>query len=216
MRIPINNIYRAFEELDDYTDQQCKMLMQRVKLSALAKQSINGAAFLGFIIGLVAMLPFIYALLELLKAGDPAWQQQAMENQRGTIWAFGLFWPAAVGALIGRDMVLRKMLIKAINVQIDRVRCPECKYILIGQREHNGSVTCPECGHSTLLRILGLVAADLIPPDSALMPLGREMESELEGETEGEIEDEPENPIRDPRDTLAHLKQHQADNPVDL
>jgi hypothetical protein len=202
LRIPINKIYRAFPELDEYTDQQCQLLVKRVQLSGFSKFTANGAAFGGFIVGLIAMLPMIYALIALLQAVDPIWQSRITEDYRAFIWAFGLFWPAAVGGLIGRDMVLRRLLIKAINVHIDRVRCPQCKYILIGQREHHGAVTCPECGHSATLRSLGLVAADLIPPESAKMPLGREMDREM-GDS-----------IPDKDGTLAHLRQHQTDNPV--
>jgi len=183
MRIPMRKIYRAFPELDAYTDAQCELLMQRVNLSMVSRQAIRGMTFAAVVVTLIVMLPIMYVFVDTLIQGNPGWGMVRYDGERSLVWTVGMVGPAVLAGFLTRDTVLRKQLVSAITLHIEKVRCPECKYILIGQRDHNGAVTCPECGHTTLLRLLGLEPADLIPPESAADPFGRKMGESVDGET---------------------------------
>ena len=60
---------------------------------------------------------------------------------------------------------------RAMQSQIERIRCPSCKYVLLGQRVSGGAVICPECGAPTTLMHLGITEADLIPPTDGSEPV---------------------------------------------
>lgn len=77
----------------------------------------------------------------------------------------GLLMPA-LSAMLVRDVLLRRALKKAIELKVERVRCRQCEYILIGQRAFKDAVTCPECGNTATLESLGITEDDLIPPNS--------------------------------------------------
>ena len=175
MRLPTSKIYRAFSELDGFNDAQCQLLMQRVRLEMSSRQTMILAVIGVALAVMLVMWPIMNQILEILKQHNPRWAMAGRDLWRMWVWTLGVVLPATVAGFYTRDTFMRKLLVRAINVHIERVRCPQCKYILIGQRDHNGSVTCPECGHTTLLHLLGLEPADLIPPDSALAPLGREL-----------------------------------------
>ena len=177
MRIATSKIYRAFEELDDYTDQQCLLLMRRVKLSFASRQTLSAWKFGAGCMTSVVSVISILLMMEILSQYNVWWTRPGSDHWRSSIWILGICVPVATAWFWARDVVLRRQLIEAIQLHIDRVRCPNCKYILIGQKAHSGAVTCSECGQSTLLITLGVEAEDLIPPDSALMPIGREMQT---------------------------------------
>ena len=70
-----------------------------------------------------------------------------------------------LSGLVVRDGGLRVLLRRAIAERIKRVRCLECRYVLLGQTVTNGSVRCPECGATVTLKRLGLESAnELLPP----------------------------------------------------
>ncbi|MEM9415985.1 MAG: hypothetical protein AAGA29_10995 [Planctomycetota bacterium] len=169
MRIPINKVYRAFPELDDYSDEQCERLMRRVQLQQGQSIGINmiiGISFVG-----LAFLIFITCKVVIASLEIPvhvANRQEDMILLLGFVTVFGL--PAAV-CLFLRDYILRKRLTGAINYAIDRVRCLSCKYILIGQSAKEEHVTCPECGARQHLSELGITEADLIPPETGAAPV---------------------------------------------
>ena len=163
MRIATRQIYRAFPELDRFTDEQCEMLVRRIR------QDTKLSAWLAVLTALMLVLPgcgiiFTATLIWLLKE---RWFPVSDWNM--TYLALALIVVICVPTGLGlfmRDWYLRRSLMGAIDVRIERVRCLKCRYILIGQREKAGRVTCPECGAEIELRSLGITPADLIPPTS--------------------------------------------------
>ena len=93
-------------------------------------------------------------------------------------WLIGALSIPMFIALLVRDDVLRKSLVKAIRIQVDQARCPGCRYILIGLKAIEDIVICPECGRSTFLPSLGLHDRDLIPPESDFEYIERDNESQ--------------------------------------
>ena len=131
--------------------------------------------FLSFI-----LLLLIFGVIgEILIKYYPWWLSDEAFPYAASALLISVLTVPALTALLVRDVILRRLLIAAIRVRIDKVRCKQCKYILIGQRERDGAVVCPECGAALLLSELGLVAADLVPPESVEDELGRAMDEQL-------------------------------------
>jgi hypothetical protein len=166
MRIPVRKIYRAFPEFDSFSDEQCERFMLRVQLSGSKKA-------LPILVGvLVAMITLIVCcavsgfIFDMVYAG--------MERQRARKLEFAMdlslvLIPPVFAFLLGlfaRDLLLRRHLRLVIEDKLNRIRCLGCKYILIGQVVANQMVRCPECGRVHSLDELGVVEADLIPPQA--------------------------------------------------
>ena len=167
MRIPLSKLYRAFPELDQFSDQQCEQFVQRARESEGYTSWKAGIPFLA--VGIAA------STLAALQCGLGTAAVQLSQRMFGRVhgvdifaacsvvtWVLGL----ALSGLIARDLVLWRFLKHAIWRRIERMRCAKCQYSLLGQREHDGIVRCPECGEITTLRLLGLNSeADLLPPE---------------------------------------------------
>jgi hypothetical protein len=159
LRIPFNKLYRAFPELDRFSDQQCEKLMKRLDVKGYGAVAVRGWTAVAVVVGFAGscgLVGCVGAMVDDSRGGGSLTAPLLM------LCAF--FVPPAVVGFLTRDLLLRHFLIKAIHVQLDRVRCPQCKYILLGQAAVNGAVTCPECGAPVTLRRLGITEADLIPP----------------------------------------------------
>ncbi|XAL98000.1 hypothetical protein OT109_10365 [Phycisphaeraceae bacterium D3-23] len=165
MRIPTTKIYRAFAELDDFTDEQCERLMRRVKLRIGTNVTWNLSLVVLYIVLLFVVL---FVLLAVLAGAEIASAYQMGVDAVSVGVVLGV--PAAI-CLGLRDFVLRKRLVQAIDYAIDRVRCLACRYILIGQVARDEHVVCPECGSRQHLAQLGITEADLIPPEAHAPPV---------------------------------------------
>jgi len=175
MRILTRRLYRAFPELDRFNDLQCERLMRRVHLDAWARLLVRSSAAVVFVTAFV----FVLALLNTTDVLAPA---EKLFRDGDILFALLclLALPAFIAALT-RDAALRRFLIRAIRLRIDRVRCLGCKYILIGQRCEDGAVTCPECGQINSLLALGIAEEDLMPPASELDELSAERAADRTG-----------------------------------
>lgn len=155
MRLPVKKVYRAFPELDQFSDAECQRYIQHVR-----RRKTIGC--LPFLVGL-AVSPFWLIVLILLA--------NTLRRPPGIIVLFvvatSLIWGPAIIGLIARDLAL----IRAIREQINNARCPECQYSLLGLAVHHGDdglpwVRCPECGTKIFLLDLNLSPGDLIPRES--------------------------------------------------
>jgi hypothetical protein len=168
MRIPFKNVYRAFPELDRFSDVQCRLLMRRVQLNYVSRVLVA-------LVPVVAFLVSLAVVIILLATTDVRAAAGRLVTD-GDLWLSHLALagiPPFVG-LLTRDRLLRRFLLRAIRLRIDRVRCRYCRYILIGQQPFENRVTCPECGGSNPLPVLGITADDLIPPASEVEHLSIE------------------------------------------
>lgn len=169
MRIVTRKLYRAFPELDAFTDEQCADYLANVKQ--------RRARFSMLIIGLPATLGVAYligfplfvgrvvmrwlndmGLFKMNAAGDM--QIMIVFGTFITLWVAG----AALIPLTLRDRLLKKALYQVINDQLEKTRCRQCSYSLIGQQPTGERLECPECGRKTTLKELGITLEDLIPP----------------------------------------------------
>lgn len=172
MRIPTSKIYRAFPELDEFSDEQCQRFMQRIRVSGLV-QALPWVVFLiTAVVGLVIDCAISGFVLDMVEEGLRSRKDGSLLSIiDGVVCLLMIGLPLFFG-LIARDLMLRRHLRLVIDERLNRIRCLACKYILIGQVVHDERVACPECGHGMSLAELGIVEADLIPPDMQ-DPMGR-------------------------------------------
>ena len=177
MRIPLTKLYRAFSELDRFNDIQCDLLMRRVRVDREARFLIWVSPVVAFV------LSFVVIVVLLVKTDGMAQIKPLLRDDdlRAFLCVLCISGIPAVVALLIRDHLLRRFLVKAIRLRIDRVRCGDCSYILIGQRPIGDGVNCPECGRVNRLRDLGVTVDDLIPPESELDRLSSEVLADQEG-----------------------------------
>lgn len=165
MRLITLKLYRAFPELDDYTDEQCVELMGRVGRNlgskALTYAAAIGTFFLTAVATCIGYTLFAAAMESLgIKLQNPG-NAVVVVVFIAIVIVFAL---PAFAALLVRDILVRRQVYRAVRLFLDHVRCPQCNYLLLGQRAVDGAVRCPECGASTMLAALGITEEDLIPP----------------------------------------------------
>ncbi len=167
MRVPTSKIYRAFAELDPFTDEQCQLFLQRLKNQGTYSATVWSTAIMCFFAALLVVAVIFSAL-----ADETAEFCRRLSGPRvGCHLATAIGIALVVGvpsmsALLARDVVVWRYLRWAIGLEIERIRCLGCKYSMLGQRVVDGFVTCPECGRRLTLSELGVESAeDLIPPE---------------------------------------------------
>jgi hypothetical protein len=143
MRILTRRIYRAFPELDRYSDERCERFIKaarRGKWRLLAHIIVIGAAFVVSLALTVALFILIASSLE-----RTAGRGQAID------WALVLPILAAIplmsipplAAFLTRDRLLRRRVRYVLRT---RGTCQACHYSLIGLPVDERFITCPECG----------------------------------------------------------------------
>jgi|GEM_PF-3023421 len=147
MRLPrllTRQLYRAFPELDAYSDEQCKRFMKAAGRGM--KAWWHGVLFLmvavGGLAGAIAGGAFIFG-----------WHDDYLNRLRrddvmvtiGAYVACGVLLPIGpFGALLTRDWLLQRRVRWVLR---SRASCPACRYRLIGlPLSPESTITCPECG----------------------------------------------------------------------
>lgn len=142
MRLLTRKIYRAFPELDSFSDEQCVRFVKAVNASK-TRLVIRGLISTVFAIG----LGIVFLGLAIWGATELA---DAWHFSEGLFWVFwgvsgtlALLFAFIPGLILG-DLLLRlsvRSLLKRCGA------CPQCGYSLLGIRVGPEFViTCPECG----------------------------------------------------------------------
>jgi DNA-directed RNA polymerase subunit RPC12/RpoP len=162
MRILTKKIHRAYPELDKFDDDVCKRYVKR------AKRLQNSWKF--WLI-LVIVVPISWALWVIVVFAISSFLDMSgapkitglTRDLILTVLMTGFAWVPLVAALLTRD----RWLHRCIRKQLTGVQCPTCGYSLIGlsllKDAPDPTVHCPECGHTTALKTLGLTEADIDP-----------------------------------------------------
>ncbi len=169
MRVPVSKIYRAFPELDDFSDEECRRLITRVGLQVKQGLLAFFAAWLALPFGVAAGLALGWSLARLIvpDIGRVLWLETSVDFSDQVEFALFLFPAGIIGVgamLLTRDFLLRRLLLNAIQVKLETVRCFGCRYILIAQVPEGDALRCPECGRLNGMAELGITEQDLIPP----------------------------------------------------
>jgi hypothetical protein len=158
MRVPFDKIYRAFPELDRFSDDACQgFVRQAVRRHRLSRL---GHALLGVAMG--ALVLVVWALLSdvgsaLLPRSPAFWDLGPGIALLAAYWITGPVL-AIVTVLMMRDHWLRTTIVR----QLVDTRGPSCNYSMLGLAVVSGVVTCPECGLARRLDQTGLSVADLM------------------------------------------------------
>lgn len=167
MRLPLAKIYRAFPELDRFSDEECRGFVAQASKAGLDWTTAARAAG-----GVFTISAFLIAIPLSMTIG--ALTGAAIWGVRGPrpFWMglsllVGITVPL-VGNLMLRDFVLRRR----IRRRLLSAECAACRYSLLGLAWRDGLVKCPECGTSNDLRGRGLKPEDLIAgsADSSATP----------------------------------------------
>lgn len=147
MRIPASEVYRAFAELDRFSDDQCRMFVwcaQRNRRWSRAAAVMAAWLAAGMIWALVGG-----AWLAVVSA--------APLGPAPFLVVGGVSITILSGALVG--LVIRDRWVRwAVGQQLDAARCPACRYSLLGIPPVEGAITCPECGDGRRVEDLALTA----------------------------------------------------------
>lgn len=155
MRIPLRKIYRAFPELDRFSDERCeRYVLQARQVARGQRLARHGTEFA------VAAITFITVL-----AAGPSVLAGTRIRPTESMWTAMLLGYVAVlvsgpilASLVTRDIWLRR----AIAARIDAARCPMCGYSLLGLPVKSNAVLCPECGVGIDLERHGLTVDDVL------------------------------------------------------
>lgn len=136
MRLLTRKLWRAFPELDRYSDEQCRQFVAAAAGSVRRRVARLAAAITASL--LWAAVP-IGVLIGVAPAKLSMWVPP--------LWPFFVVLPSPAIGYITRDVLLR---FRVRSVLRDRGACIGCRYSLIGVRVSESLiVTCPECGATT-------------------------------------------------------------------
>lgn len=163
MRLPRDKIWRAFPALDAFSDEQCRIFVERAGNEyRSAKMAVIG----GTIAAMGVVLPIGFALLNALwglleRRLQQSRGEYATRDLQGLV-VFGivmlLLFCGCIAVLVARD----RWLIWTITRRIRQAACQGCGYSLLGLTPMAGVVMCPECNQPYDLLAAGMTEADLL------------------------------------------------------
>jgi len=177
MRIPWSKPYRAFPELDRFSDDECERYVLQVRAQRLGSRWLPPAGLLLTVPA--SMYAIVYASLDigewvrdfdvwLFRMIRGTWPPVEVGPGEFLVWiGLGLLVVGGPALLymIPRDALLRR----AIANRLRLARCPKCRQSLVGlpvralPEAYGGGpgVTCPECGTEHVLAKIGLTSDDI-------------------------------------------------------
>ena len=163
MRLLTTKIWRAFPELDQFGDAECRAYLKNAKkYGADIGCGIQMLVFVvvGFICIFFAGSWVQLASYQLLRLVTDRLSSNYISNTVAIAFVVVIPW---ICALLTRDMWLRT----CVRKQLKRARCDCCDYSLIGlpihANESEPEIICPECGKANLLSELNLTEPDINP-----------------------------------------------------
>jgi DNA-directed RNA polymerase subunit RPC12/RpoP len=152
MRIPLRKTYRAFPELDRFSDEDCERYLRYANRRAGTR--IGCAMLLAIAISMIAWGPLVF--IGLRAAAPRLDMGTGFEVFMMLTATIAITIVPALAGLFARDRVL----LAAIRDRLQSARCPQCTFSLLGLPVANGIVRCPECGSR-----ITLAEHDLTPDD---------------------------------------------------
>ncbi|MEO0482057.1 MAG: hypothetical protein AAF138_00340 [Planctomycetota bacterium] len=162
MRLPLSKPYRAFPELDPFTDLECQVFVA---------ESNRRHRWSGRVVGVAMSLCIAIALGIAISLVNNIGQQHVLDTTGRPLPVWRATAAIAVPLIAGCAVALLirdRWLLTVLRRRINRARCHNCRYSLLGLAIERGDfgdrVTCPECGARTSLKSAGLTAEDLLSP----------------------------------------------------
>lgn len=165
MRFPFSHTYRAFPELDEFSNAQCELFVKA------AKRKYRLSHFKHAVVSLVLSL-LCTAVVVAAVSGVTAFAKSTVLAH--SQFADELMLMALLSALVATPAfvcILRhdRWLRKAIQRRLHEMQCLGCSYSLLGLPPRGEIVVCPECGVEFDLRAHQLSRQELMLEDDQLM-----------------------------------------------
>jgi hypothetical protein len=152
MRILTRTIWRAFPELDRFSDEQCERFVKAANARKVPKTiTWCVVALVGVLVAAAAIIVPIWLRPDIrgnYTYGFPYWDDIYMHALLGKVW-FWAWWMFAGGiaGFITRDVLLRLRVRRILRT---RATCVQCRYSLLGLAVPASLIVqCPECGTPT-------------------------------------------------------------------
>jgi ribosomal protein S27E len=160
MRLPLAKVYRAFPELDRFTDEQCAEYVRQVRRRFRGGRRVHGFVLNVATFGLALTVFFGMIFVFIAEGGDRG-IGAAMLNHP-VFGAFAIGTATAAPAMLLRYWLKHRWLRRRIRAHMGEIRCAQCRYLLLRLAVRDGVVTCPECGEQLVLASLGLAPEDVM------------------------------------------------------
>lgn len=171
-RLPLSNPYRAYPELDGYTNEQCEFLMRRIGVIRKRRTFQTGClGSLVMVLSIVAMcglfgllIPWIEKLMNRLVGPPMTGFDDLLHGIPIVIFFSALFLVVALIGHVFENRAIRLALAEQLSLaeKVEMARCIDCKYPLRGLPSREGQLCCPECGREHPLAELGLTQEDVL------------------------------------------------------
>ncbi len=143
MRIPLAKVYRAFPELDAFSDAECERFVERAARdypgSRVAAEVIGAAVIVGILIAIGVMENVAWGAI------SSNWSVFKKDDWLGMVIALNALF-MVLGFCLGMLLIRDRWLIRTIRLKVRQASCPACGYSLLGLAVDLGVITCPECG----------------------------------------------------------------------
>jgi len=162
MRLPGSKVYRAFPELDRFSDEECERFVGIAKHENQASMVLTGllAAFVA-VAGTVLLIVILKTCVWWILGAAGGGRVRPSDEGFGFLLVLPpSFLVGPVAGLLIRDAWLRN----TINTKITTTNCPQCRYSLLGLAPADGAILCPECGCRLNLAVLGMSPQDFLAP----------------------------------------------------
>ncbi|MBM4111856.1 MAG: hypothetical protein FJ253_00525 [Phycisphaerae bacterium] len=145
-RVPGRRIWRAFPELDGFSDEQCRRFL-RVACRRSGWRHLHrlivGATLVALTMGVGTALGWFLFIHGSMGFASPARIDDSPVWAIASLFATALFVPL-LGTLLVRDVLLRRRLRAVLR---GTGSCPKCRYSLVGLAiPETLELPCPECG----------------------------------------------------------------------
>lgn len=140
MRLIARNVYRAFPELDTFSDAECKIFVRNATI-VVWRRAMRMAVIVATILTIATLeARFLAPLSTAPESVLPTAARLLL-----------LLITIGIGSLVIRDILLRLAVRRILNCV---ARCPQCRYSMVGlpvTADHR--VTCPECACVTYVGV---------------------------------------------------------------
>ncbi len=145
MRIPLSRVWRAFPELDRFTNEQCARFVRAA--CRTGRRHVHHAAllvlFLLFVVASVLLAAGIAHVFERLWA--PSSRGARVANVVLVVLMLAIVALPPLLVMLIRDRLLLRRIRRVLRT---RGACPGCRYTLVGLPVSAAlAVVCPECGY---------------------------------------------------------------------
>lgn len=167
MRLIVRKVYRAFPELDRFSDAECEGL-----LGLVARRHRAGRVVMSVALAVVGGIVFVFGCVVTAVVGDALMKSNQTRAfvEDGRYMVAGIV--ASVTAAVLFTSVCRTAWLRSqIHQHLSTLECTECEYSLLGLPVEGGTITCPECGQRFDLAARGLTAADVMASASSTTAL---------------------------------------------